>query len=176
MGRTEKWTLSEQEKDNYISNLTAELPALRAKLGISQGDLARLIGISRQTLSAIERDERKMSWDTYLSMMFFFDYNKLTHPTIRDVDIFPEAMLRRFNKGDKTTSLGWESLIDSSFDGIIDKLDDKAMNTLKTTLLVEYARCTNASTETLIKAFNELKIEKPVPVEKTSRRGRKKSK
>ncbi len=173
MKRTEKWALSEKEKAKFIANLTAEIPALRAKLGISQGDLARLIGISRQTLSAIERDERDMSWDTYLSMLFFFDYNKLTHQTIRDIDIFPESMLKRFNDGDKEVKGGVDTIADDDIVAVFDKLDDKAMNTLKTTLLVEYARCSEMSIDEVIKLFADLKLEKPKKAELPARRGRK---
>lgn len=173
MRRKEKWNLSEEEKGKFIANLTAEIPALRAKLGISQGDLAKLIGISRQTLSAIERDERDMSWDTYLSMLFFFDYNKLTHQTIRDIDIFPSQILRRFNDGDEVEKVGLESIVDDTLIDIFDKLDDQAMSTLKTTLLVEYARCSQLPIEEVMRVFNSIKLEKPKRAEVGVKRGRK---
>lgn len=172
MRRTGEWLLPDKEKEAYIANLTAEIPSLRAKLGISQGDLARVIGISRQTLSAIERSERAMSWDTYLSMLFFFDNNNLTHQTIRNSNIFPESLVRRFNKGSVVEG-GSEIVFDKSIVDIFEKLDDRAMDTLKTTLLVEYARCSEEPIEAVVKAFNELKLEKPQRVE-IPKRGRKK--
>lgn len=40
---------SDLDKDKLIYLLTEELPVLRAKVGLSQDALSRIIGISRQT-------------------------------------------------------------------------------------------------------------------------------
>ena len=42
-------------RDELIMTLTAELPVMRARLGMSQEVMASAIGVSRQTYSAIER-------------------------------------------------------------------------------------------------------------------------
>lgn len=49
MGSYEINELPELDKDKLIEILTDELPVLRAKIGISQGDISNIIGISRQT-------------------------------------------------------------------------------------------------------------------------------
>lgn len=54
MGSYEINELPELDKDKLIEILTDELPVLRAKIGISQGDISNIIGISRQTYNAIE--------------------------------------------------------------------------------------------------------------------------
>ena len=54
--------MNKDERDILINNLTENLPVFRAKMGLSQAALANLVGISRQTLVAIERRKRKMSW------------------------------------------------------------------------------------------------------------------
>lgn len=41
-------------RDELIMTLTAELPVMRARLGMSQEVMASAIGVSRQTYSAIE--------------------------------------------------------------------------------------------------------------------------
>lgn len=56
-----KWLLTDEEKDNFIATLTPNLTVLRTKAEISQEELANLIGISRQTYSAMERKVRKMA-------------------------------------------------------------------------------------------------------------------
>jgi transcriptional regulator with XRE-family HTH domain len=41
-----------------------KLTALRAKAGLSQYRLARLTGLSKQTLSVLEKGDRSPTWDT----------------------------------------------------------------------------------------------------------------
>lgn len=64
-----------QEQEEMISSLIKDLPTLRRKLGISQTALGERIGLSRQTISAIERGASRMTWNTYLSFMMFFMVN-----------------------------------------------------------------------------------------------------
>ena len=60
---------NEFDKEKLIDTLTEELPSLRAKIGITQEELCRIVGISRQTYSSIETKKRKMSWNIYLSFV-----------------------------------------------------------------------------------------------------------
>lgn len=71
MDNESKWLLTDEEKDSFIATLTPNLTVLRTKAEISQEELANLIGVSRQTYSAIERKVRRMAWSTYLSLVFF---------------------------------------------------------------------------------------------------------
>lgn len=64
MNSTNKWFLTDEEKDKFIATLTPNLTILRTSAEISQEELANLIGVSRQTYSAIERKVRKMALDT----------------------------------------------------------------------------------------------------------------
>jgi DNA-binding XRE family transcriptional regulator len=70
--------MSDLDKDKLIGLLTEELPVLRAKIGLSQEDLSNIIGISRQTYSTIETGKRKMSWNTFLSIILVFAFNEKT--------------------------------------------------------------------------------------------------
>ena len=72
---SERWSLSVEEKNYYIQAMTKELTPLCVRAGITQGELANLLGISRQTYSAIETGRAEMSWSTYLSLVWFFDNN-----------------------------------------------------------------------------------------------------
>ena len=67
MESVSKWLLTDAEKDSFIATLTPHLAVLRTQADVSQEEIANLIGISRQTYSAIERKVRKMSWNTYPS-------------------------------------------------------------------------------------------------------------
>jgi len=65
------------EQNRCIDILTEELPILRARLRISQAELSRGVGISRQTYSLIETKKQRMTWVTYMAMIAFFgSYSK----------------------------------------------------------------------------------------------------
>lgn len=99
MGFDSKWMLTDAEKDSFIDMMTPNLILLRTKAEISQDEIAGIVGISRQTYSAIERKIRKMSWTTYLSLLFFYDYNQKTHQLLRSLAVFPDELIQRFNEG-----------------------------------------------------------------------------
>lgn len=81
--------LSVSRKEELIEVMTKELVVLRAKSGVSQDELSKGIGLSRQTYQAIESGKRKMTWRTYLALLLFFDYNHTTHEMLRNLNIFP---------------------------------------------------------------------------------------
>ncbi len=58
--------VTDLDRDHLIDILSEELPALRAKIGLSQDEISNIIGISRQTYNSIETRKRRMSWNTFL--------------------------------------------------------------------------------------------------------------
>ena len=157
-----KWILTTEERMNYIRALTSELASLRATAGISQAELSNMIGISRQTYSAIEGKKTTMSWSTYLSLILFFDYNSSTHDMLRDLPAFPEDIIIRMNEG-KNYDQDILSEATGELNEILSALDDQARHTIKTTLLVEYARCRNVSDNKVIKTFEGLDLTGSAP-------------
>ena len=95
------WSISKEEKEKLITTLTPELVVLRAKAGISQEELSDLIGVSRQTYSAIERGAKQMSWSTFLSLILFYDCNQKTHQVLRSIKAIPQEVMLAFNAGNK---------------------------------------------------------------------------
>lgn len=93
MSRNEK----EKFKTAYIDKLAENLSMLRAKAGVTQSDVADRIGIARQTYSAIECGRNKMSWNTFMSLIFFFKENKKTKDVIELLGIYDD-MLDNFIK------------------------------------------------------------------------------
>ena len=73
------WRFLPEEKDILIQKLTFALPALRGITKATQDEIANAIGVSRQTYNAIEIQKRTMSWNTYISLIQFFDYNPNSH-------------------------------------------------------------------------------------------------
>lgn len=92
MNKYEVNELPELDRNELIDILTDELPVLRAKLGISQEDISRIIGISRQTYSAIETKKRRMSWNTFLSLILFYGYNEKTTNLVESIGAFPPSL------------------------------------------------------------------------------------
>lgn len=89
----QKWNdISEDARILLISNLTTELSVLRAQVKITQEELAGAIGISRQTYSQIES---RMSWSTYLSLLFFYSSKESTAKLLAVLNIYPNKYLRR---------------------------------------------------------------------------------
>lgn len=83
------WHFTPEEKEQLIARLTEKLPALRGAAKATQDEIANVIGVSRQTYNAVEMQKRKMTWNTYMSLILFFDYNPNTHYIIRQLDVFP---------------------------------------------------------------------------------------
>lgn len=155
MNTASRWSLSKEEQSKFIAALTSELAPLRAKLGVSQSDLAYLIGMSRQTYSAIESGRKIMSWATYLALIMFFDYNHVTHQFLRNIEAFPDELVERFNDG--MAFVASSDFIagngnSKATNEMLQALDEQGLQSLQTTLYVEYARCTGA-TEDIVKAL-----------------------
>lgn len=144
--------ISEEEKNIMISRLVDELPVLRTKMGVSQDELANMIGISRQTYSSLETRKRKMTWSIFLSLLLVFDYNEQTHNVIHKEGLFPKALQRNKNAGAEDQSLA--SFVSIENDDIKNHLDEQAIHAIETVIMVEYARCNNISGEAVIKAFD----------------------
>ena len=153
MEEISKWFLSEDEKSILVNELSSELPLLRTRADISQEELANLIGISRQTYGAIERKTKKMSWSTYLSLILFYDYNIKTHEMIRNMKAFPQNLITRFNSNEKYSEQNLNLLLQINDKNILESLDEQAISTVKTVLMIEYSRCNNISADAVVKFF-----------------------
>lgn len=95
--------IQEIDKERLIDILTEELPVLRAKIGLSQDDLSSIIGISRQTYSSIETKKRKMSWNTFLSLILVFENNEKTRGLLEAIGAFPSELKQVLNTDRRST-------------------------------------------------------------------------
>lgn len=94
-----KWNdIPESTRIKMISELTSELSILRAKAKVTQEELAGAIGISRQTYSQIESGKTKMSWSTYLSLLFYYSTNESTLKLLEALNIYPNDHLSNETK------------------------------------------------------------------------------
>ncbi|MBQ9469023.1 MAG: helix-turn-helix domain-containing protein [Clostridia bacterium] len=66
---------NEINRKALIENMADNLPMLRTKLGFTQEEIAKIIGVSRHTVISIENKKRPMTWNTYLSLVLVFSGN-----------------------------------------------------------------------------------------------------
>ncbi|HCA31098.1 MAG TPA: hypothetical protein DEP23_16865 [Ruminococcaceae bacterium] len=63
----------------YMSRMTENLVILRKKLKLTQAELAKRVGIGRQTLMDIENKKRPMTWNVFMSLFGVFRENEDTN-------------------------------------------------------------------------------------------------
>lgn len=102
MGSYEINELPELDKDKLIEILTDELPVLRAKIGISQGDISNIIGISRQTYNAIETKKEKNVMEYFLVINTIYGYNEKTTDYVENIGAFTPSLKRILNVNRRT--------------------------------------------------------------------------
>ena len=80
--------ISKETKNNLCINLGANLSTIRAKTNISQNDLASKLGITRQTITAIETKRRVMQWNTFVTLILFFTRNDEVKSILEFMEIY----------------------------------------------------------------------------------------
>ena len=81
------------EKESLINQLAENLPVLRAKANLSQEEIAKVIGISRQTYCKIENGNSKLSWSGYLSLLLYFKSNNNTEELMEKLGIHVDEIM-----------------------------------------------------------------------------------
>lgn len=90
-------SITQIDKKALMEKLASELPMLRAKMGVSQADLGKLIGVSRQTYSMIETQKKEMGWSVYLSLVFVFSLNATTESLLDFCGAYPNELKDALN-------------------------------------------------------------------------------
>lgn len=84
--------MTEEAKLLLCQRMSDKLLVLRTALRLSQADLAKRIGISRQTVVALEANKRPISWNTFLSLILFFSKNRNTDQLLRLYEIYTDEL------------------------------------------------------------------------------------
>lgn len=88
------------DRKAHMQAMAENLPLLRAKLDMNQEDLANMICVTRQTLSAIENRSRDMSWPMFLSLLFLFTQNEKTKDLLPVLGIYTPELAQFFSFAD----------------------------------------------------------------------------
>lgn len=92
--------MDEKQRNALINNMAENLPVLRKKLGMTQDELAGMVGVSRSTLASIEGKKRNMTWNMFLSLLLVFTKNKETDKLLSAMEIYTDE----FNEFIKNTA------------------------------------------------------------------------
>lgn len=84
--------MNKSTRDEIIANMVNNLPLLRMKSGFTQEKLAEMIGVSRQTLVAIENRKRPMSWNVFLACLLVFNQNDDTKKLLELYKIYTDDL------------------------------------------------------------------------------------
>jgi DNA-binding XRE family transcriptional regulator len=71
-----------ETKQEILDEFVEWMPRVRKRLGLSQTELGQKIGLSRQSISSIERKQVPLTWDTFLAISLVI--------LVNDPDVFKE--------------------------------------------------------------------------------------
>lgn len=79
-------------KEELIDKFICELLILRARIDMTQDEISEIVGLSRQTYSALETRKRKMTWSNFMALLFVFYFNPFTRDEIENAGCFPDEL------------------------------------------------------------------------------------
>lgn len=89
--------MTKDEKNALMKAMADNLPILRSKLNLSQEELAVLLGVTRQTISSFESNQRKMTWSVFLALILIFFRNEPTKKLLVALSIYTPELNRFLN-------------------------------------------------------------------------------
>lgn len=84
--------MTKDDKNALMKAMADNLPILRSKLNLSQEELAVLLGVTRQTISSFESNQRKMTWSVFLALILIFFRNEPTKRLLVAINIYTPAL------------------------------------------------------------------------------------
>ena len=80
---------------------------------------------------------------------------------IRQLSIFPQELITRFNNGVDFSDFGLNSVLGNNPEEIIELLDEQAKGAIRAVIMMEYTRCTVAADDAVIKSLSGRVAKKP---------------
>ena len=92
-------SITTEEKQELCRIMASNLSTLREKARLKQDELADRLGLSRQTISAIENEKREMQWSTFSVLIMFFANDYEIRQIMAAMGIMSERIAKVFNIG-----------------------------------------------------------------------------
>ena len=74
----------------------------------------------------------------------------------------PQEVMLAFNAGNTAKDVNLDLFLGDGTNAIIENLDEQAMRSIRTMIMVEYARCTSTPGEVIVKSFDGMNFNVPV--------------
>lgn len=68
--------IEKYNKEELLIEFAKQLPTIRKILGVSQSEMGRKVGLSRQSISSIERGNVALTWNTLLAILLVVLVNR----------------------------------------------------------------------------------------------------
>lgn len=94
-----EYTFGKDEKRKLQTCLAKNLKTLRSACGWSQETLASVIGVTRQTILAVENGKRDMTWTMFLAFSLVFLGNEKTRKEFMDSGAYTSGLAEFLNIG-----------------------------------------------------------------------------
>lgn len=91
--------MTNEEKLSLCRTMASNLSTLREKARLTQDELADKLGLSRQTISAIENEKRDMQWSTFTVLIMYFAANQEIRQIMVAMRIMTDNVEKFFNIG-----------------------------------------------------------------------------
>ncbi len=88
---------NKETKNELREMLRVELPVLRAKARVSQDEISKMLGISRQTYNSYETGKRIIPIVTLLALIAFFQNNTDTKNMLFNIEGLEDKLLDLVN-------------------------------------------------------------------------------
>lgn len=77
-------------REAYIAKFQSKLRVLRASADVSQEEVANALGMVRGTYVNYENGVKKIPWEKYLALLFYFQSNPNSMEMLELFDLLPE--------------------------------------------------------------------------------------
>ena len=103
------------KQEMYLEKMVKHLPVLRAAVRITQQELANKIGITRQSMMAIETSKRQLLWSNYLALVLVFHQYEDSGIVLTDLQyVFDDLLAVICDKNKSTKMFDRLQVLDSS--------------------------------------------------------------
>ena len=84
--------MTSEYKKILTKNMCDNLAMLRVRLGLTQSELAGILGVTRHTIMNIENKKRDMTWNLFLSLVLIFVKNEETNKLLNVLEIYTDEL------------------------------------------------------------------------------------